>query len=130
MTQTNGTASIGIDLGGTKCAGVVLDSSGAVVARHRVPTPNGGDAIIAAIVATATGLRNQAHALGLGDIDHLGIGMPGLVTPKGNLRFAQALCVTPASGPPPPRCAPHPRRLLGSRGGCCGRWRSTGACHA
>jgi glucokinase len=92
MTQLpSSAASIGIDLGGTKCAGVVLDPSGAVVARHRVPTPNGGDAIIAAIVATATGLRNQAHALGLGDIDHLGIGMPGLVTPNGNLRFAPHL---------------------------------------
>ena len=89
--DTSGIAAIGIDLGGTKCAGVVLDFNGDVVARHRVATPNGGDAIIAAIVATATGLRNQANALGLGDIDHLGIGMPGLVTPKGNLRFAPHL---------------------------------------
>lgn len=86
-----GIASIGIDLGGTKCAGVVLDNSGEVVARYRVPTPNGGDAIIGAIVATATWLRTQAHTLGLGEIYHLGIGMPGLVTPNGFLRYAPHL---------------------------------------
>ena len=31
---------LGIDLGGTKIEGVVINESGDVVQRHRIPTPN------------------------------------------------------------------------------------------
>ena len=37
---------LGIDVGGTKCLGVVIDDDGAIVAETREPTPHGGDALI------------------------------------------------------------------------------------
>ena len=37
---------LGIDVGGTKCLGVVIDDGSAVVAEAREPTPSGGDALI------------------------------------------------------------------------------------
>ena len=41
---------LGIDVGGTKCLGVILDPSGAVIEEQRRPTPNGPDAIIDTLV--------------------------------------------------------------------------------
>jgi activator of 2-hydroxyglutaryl-CoA dehydratase len=46
------TPRIGIDLGGTKIEGVVIDAAGALLARERVPTPRDRyDDTIAAIAA-------------------------------------------------------------------------------
>ena len=70
---------MGIDLGGTKCLGVALDESGAVVAEHRRPTPTGTEAIVETIVAVAAAL---------GRPDAVGVGAPGLVDVDGVLRFA------------------------------------------
>ena len=44
----------GLDLGGTKLLGVVVDTDrpGEPVAEERVPTPRGSEAVVAAIVAT------------------------------------------------------------------------------
>jgi len=72
----------GIDVGGTKCLGVVLDPSGAIVAEHRVPTPKGPEAIIDALVEVARAL---------GGFDTIGVGVPGLVTRDGTLRAAPNL---------------------------------------
>ena len=72
----------GIDVGGTKCLGVVLDHDGEVVVEHRVPTPKGPEAIIDALVALAGEL---------GPFDTVGIGVPGLVTRSGTLRAAPNL---------------------------------------
>lgn len=73
---------IGIDVGGTKCLGVVLDDNGAVVEEARRPTPKGPDAIIDTLAELATSL----HVNGW-----LGIGVPGLVTRSGVLRAAPNL---------------------------------------
>lgn len=72
----------GIDVGGTKCLGVVLDASGDVVVEHRMPTPKGP----ARIIDTLAELADR-----LGEFDTLGIGVPGLVTRTGTLRAAPNL---------------------------------------
>ena len=69
----------GIDVGGTKCLGVLLDHDGRMVRQIRKPTPYGGDALIATLAELAGEL---------GDYDSLGIGIPGLVTREGILRAA------------------------------------------
>ena len=40
---------VGVDLGGTKCLGVVVDDSGRVVSEMRVPTPIGNEATVAVL---------------------------------------------------------------------------------
>lgn len=77
---------LGIDLGGTKCLGVALES-GKVVAEHRLPTPKGTDACLAALSAVVDGLRPS------GDPRAVGVGAPGLVDRSGVLRFAPNLAV-------------------------------------
>lgn len=75
---------IGIDLGGTKTEGVVLDHSGAVVLRERRPTPasDGYDAILRTIVDLVRELEARIA------VDcSVGIGTPGSLSVKtGNLK--------------------------------------------
>lgn len=73
---------LGIDLGATKCLGVVLDDRGSVVDEHRLATPRGKEAIVAAIVEVAQTL---------GPLPAMGVGAPGLVDVHGVLRFAPNL---------------------------------------
>ncbi|HVF76355.1 MAG TPA: ROK family protein [Acidimicrobiales bacterium] len=75
-------ATIGIDLGGTKCLGVVLDDAGRVQAEYRMPTPPGEDQILDTIVAVAEAL---------GGAEQVGVGVPGLVDRAGVLQFAPNL---------------------------------------
>lgn len=63
---------VGVDLGGTKIAFAVVDQRHRVVGRHRVPTPEGPDAVLDAIVE---GVR-----LLDADPDAVGVGAPGPVT--------------------------------------------------
>ena len=80
-------ATVGIDLGGTKCLGVAV-VDGAVVAEERVATPReGGEAVLATMAELA---RAVAAASG-SPLDGLGVGVPGLVDPDGVLRFAPNL---------------------------------------
>lgn len=76
------TRRIGLDVGGTKCLGVVVDDGGQVLQQQRVPTPKGPDAII----DTLAGLVGE-----LGPATTVGVGMPGLVTRDGVLRAAPNL---------------------------------------
>ncbi len=76
----------GLDVGGTKCLGVVLDEHGAVIAEHREPTPKGPESIIDTLAGLA---RRLADAVG--GFDTLGVGVPGLVTRNGVLRAAPNL---------------------------------------
>jgi len=84
--STPAAPTVGLDVGGTKVLGVVIDSGGAVLAEHREPTPVGGEAVLAAMVETA--LHLQAKVPG---VVALGVGLPGLVDRQGNLRFAPNL---------------------------------------
>ena len=75
------TLAAGIDVGGTKCLGVVIDDSGNVVAERRRPTPDGGDALIDTLERVVDDLTAD-----VGEVATLGIGVPGLVTLAGVLR--------------------------------------------
>lgn len=72
----------GIDVGGTKCLGVVLDPAGEVLREEKWPTPRGGDAIVEVLAEMADALRPW---------DTIGVGVAGLVTRDGVLRAAPNL---------------------------------------
>jgi glucokinase len=72
----------GIDVGGTKFLGVVLDDAGTVIDEARVPTPKGPDAIV-------DGLAELARRLA--PFDSIGLGVPGLVTRDGVIRASPNL---------------------------------------
>lgn len=72
----------GIDVGGTKCLGVVLGPDGDVIHEHRLPTPKGPEAIIDTLVELAGALAPY---------DTIGVGVPGLVTRDGVLTAAPNL---------------------------------------
>jgi glucokinase len=73
---------LGIDVGGTKCLGVVLDDAGEVIEEQRRPTPPGTEAFVDT-------LAELAGALGV--TDSLGIGVPGMVTRTGVIRASPNL---------------------------------------
>ena len=68
---------LGIDLGGTKIAGIALAPDGTVVCASRVPAPRGDYAeTIRAIADVVAGIERDAGATG-----SVGIGMPGSLSP-------------------------------------------------
>ncbi len=70
---------IGIDVGGSKIAGVVIDPSGSVVASKRMRTPKeGGGAVVDACIEVASGLLEVARSGGVA-LGPLVIGMPGTI---------------------------------------------------
>jgi fructokinase len=72
---------IGIDLGGTKIEGVVIDADGRVRARERVATPRGSyDGTLEAIADLVERLET-----GISTCCRVGIGMPGVVSPSTGL---------------------------------------------
>lgn len=72
---------IGIDLGGTKIEGIVLDEDGGVVARRRIVTPRGEyRTILNAIAELALQLEDEA-----GRTASVGIGTPGALSPATGL---------------------------------------------
>ena len=81
-TVASGDVSFGIDLGGTKCLGVVIDAEGTLVREVRLPTPSGAPSLLEVLVETAAEL---------GVTHRLGVGAAGLVTPDGVLRAAPNL---------------------------------------
>ena len=72
----------GIDIGGTKLLGVVVDAAGRTVRVERRPTPHENDALVDALVEVARALEPWAT---------LGVGAAGLVTVDGVLRAAPNL---------------------------------------
>lgn len=89
--STPGTAGIGwtvgLDMGGTKCLGVLLDPAGVVRARHLIPTPIGANNVVAALASTAESLRQHSPTPVLA----VGCGVPGLIAHGGVLRYAPHL---------------------------------------
>lgn len=73
---------LGIDLGGTKTEGIVLDDSGSELCRLRYPTPEGQDydAIISNILNLVEELEQRA-----GDRTVIGLGMPGSISSSSGL---------------------------------------------
>ncbi|MAS09595.1 ROK family protein [Salinisphaera sp.] len=82
---------IGVDLGGTKIAGIVLDGDAAVCAERRIDTPNGGyRETVEAIVDLVHALEQDVDQAGL----PLGVGTPGSVLAStGRLRNANSQCL-------------------------------------
>lgn len=82
---------VGIDVGGTKCHGVVVDEHGLVMSEVRHPTPHASELIPL--------LADMFHELGGGAA--LGVGVPGLITSEGvinaspNMRGAHNITVGP-----------------------------------
>jgi len=77
---------IGVDVGGTKCLGVVVGADGGIVAEHRVPTPAGPDEVIDAIAEIIGELQRGAP-----EATRVCVGAPGLIDRDGVLRFAPNL---------------------------------------
>ncbi|HET9442339.1 MAG TPA: ROK family glucokinase [Acidimicrobiales bacterium] len=81
------TASVGVDVGGTKCLGVVVDGTGHVLDELRRPTPHSAEALLEAVADVAAALADR-HG---GPVAGVGVGAPGLVDGDGVLRFAPNL---------------------------------------
>lgn len=67
---------IGVDLGGTKIEAVALSRDGEIVARQRVPTPQGD--YLATVEAVATLIEQVEHASGARG--SVGVGLPGAIS--------------------------------------------------
>ncbi|BCW89030.1 Fructokinase [Alphaproteobacteria bacterium SO-S41] len=83
---------IGIDLGGTKIEGILMDAGGAIAARHRLPTPQGDyDGTIRTIgnvIAHLTSSLDGATA------SPVGVGMPGSISRRtGLIKNANSTCL-------------------------------------
>jgi glucokinase len=81
---------IGIDVGGTKIAGGLIDlCSGAVLARrHQQTLPQrGGAAVLDDVLAQAGQLAAEARRLGF-SVAGIGVGLPQLVAPDGRVESA------------------------------------------
>jgi glucokinase len=83
-----GALTIGVDLGGTKCLGVLLGPDGVVLGEHRLPTPRGSEAIVAAVTEVVDVL---IAGCGASPVAAVGVGAPGLVDADGVLHYAPNL---------------------------------------
>ena len=81
---------IGIDLGGTKIEGVVLDDEGAELARERISTPHGDyEATVEAVFALARRLETEG-----GRECSIGVGVPGALSrATGLIKNANSTCL-------------------------------------
>jgi fructokinase len=72
---------VGVDLGGTKIAGVVLAADGQMLAEHRIPSPRHDYGA----TVRAIGAMVRALEAGVGGQSSVGIGIPGSVAPASGL---------------------------------------------
>ncbi|CAN5850276.1 ROK family glucokinase [soil metagenome] len=80
------TRTVGVDVGGTKCLGVVVEGDGRVVTEFRRPTPRGDDALLATLVEIVATLESTGPVAPV-----VGVGLPGLITSSGVLRSSPNL---------------------------------------
>jgi predicted NBD/HSP70 family sugar kinase len=73
---------LGIDLGGTKIAGVALASDGTTLAENRMPAPRHD---YAATIAAIAAMVRQLEPAGGAATGSVGIGIPGSVSPATGL---------------------------------------------
>ena len=66
---------IGIDLGGTKTEGILIDSNGKELERERIKTKKNYDGTIDGILSIVKNFENS-----FGDVESIGIGMPGAIS--------------------------------------------------
>jgi fructokinase len=85
---------IGIDLGGTKIEGLVLDASGRECARARVPTPTTGYLPTLDAIADLLARLEREAGLDPGLATPIGLGTPGSLSPHtGLIRNANSTCL-------------------------------------
>jgi glucokinase len=77
---------VGLDIGGTKTDAVAVDSAGTIVARLRLPTGWGADAVVRTVLEAVRALGAEVEE----PIDSVGIGIPGQVEP-GTARVVHAV---------------------------------------
>jgi glucokinase len=84
---------IGVDIGGTKIAGGLVDPDGTILARSRHVTPAlSSEGIVTTITAVVADLVAEARASGLGEVEGVGLGAAGLVDETRRIvRFAPNL---------------------------------------
>ena len=80
-TASDGGWSVGLDIGGTKVLGVVLDRAAEVRATLRVPTERGTDGVVRSSAAVVEQLCATV-GLAAADLTGVGAGVPGLVDPE------------------------------------------------
>lgn len=78
----------GVDVGGTKVLGVIVDGAGGILAARQVETPADGEAILDAVAGVVLGMWEEVPGAVAGGV---GVGMPGLVDRDGTLRYAPNL---------------------------------------
>lgn len=89
--QVCGVLRLGVDLGGTKTEGIVLDETGKELLRERctTPAPQGYQAILANVIAL---VRRLEHAVGA--TCRIGVGTPGAVSAhSGRLKNSNTTCL-------------------------------------
>src|SRR3970040_1496898 len=82
---------IGLDLGGTKTEGIVMDEAGRILLGNRLPTPqtDGYDAILQNIYTLVRDLEKKT-----GQACHVGIGTPGAISTRtGCLKNSNTVCL-------------------------------------
>ncbi len=103
---------VGLDIGGTKIHGVLVDPGGTVRAEFRARTVVGPDGVIQGAVDAVNALRASLDGNGA-VLEGVGIGVPGVVDPStGSLRYAINLGL---GSEPFPLGEPVSRRLDGLR---------------
>jgi glucokinase len=78
------TLTIGLDVGGTKILGVVRAADGSILDEHRAESSYDREGVLGGMAAVVTRLQRR-------DVVALGIGIAGLVTPDGRLRYGPNL---------------------------------------
>jgi glucokinase len=73
---------LGVDVGGTKCLGLVIDDEGRVLERQRRATPRGASAIEDTLVELV-GSLSASTGVPIDEWATIGLGVPGLVTLDG-----------------------------------------------
>ena len=81
--MSHGDLAIGVDIGGTKILGAVVDARGTVLGEHRIPSPSGWDEMRDAIVSVVRELRTIAA-----EVSTVGVGAAGMVDLDGMIHYA------------------------------------------
>ena len=78
------TRAVGLDIGGTKVLGAVVDAGGTILDEYRVPSPTGTwPGMLAGLVEVVTELRGRGH-----DVGAVGLGAAGMVDLDGMIHYA------------------------------------------
>jgi glucokinase len=75
---------VGLDIGGTKVLGAVVDVDGAILDEHRVPSPTGSWQGMLDAITTVVGALRARHP----DVETVGIGAAGMVDLDGMIHYA------------------------------------------